>query len=80
MHETRPDFLIHCGDTIYADGPILPEVTEPDGHVWRNLVTQEVSKVAQSLEEFRGRHRPAPTVEVLFACSDDAPCPSTPVR
>lgn len=57
MHETRPDFLIHCGDTIYADGPIAAEVIEPDGHVWRNVVTEEVSKVAESLEEFRGRHR-----------------------
>jgi alkaline phosphatase D len=22
MRQTRPDFFIHCGDTIYADGPI----------------------------------------------------------
>ena len=32
-------------------------MTEPDGQVWRNLVTEEVSKVAESLTEFRGRHR-----------------------
>jgi len=57
MHETHPDFLIHCGDTIYADGPIPPAVTEPDGQVWRNVVTEEVSKVAESLKEFQGRHR-----------------------
>lgn len=57
MHATRPDFFVHCGDTIYADGPIPESVTEPDGQVWRNLVTPEVSKVAETLTEFRGRHR-----------------------
>ena len=57
MHETRPDFFIHAGDTIYADGPIAAEVVEPDGQVWRNLVTPEVSKVAETLAEFRGRHQ-----------------------
>ena len=57
MHETRPDFFVHCGDTIYADGPIEARVTEPDGQVWRNLVIPEVEERAQSLAEFRGRHR-----------------------
>jgi alkaline phosphatase D len=57
MHETRPDFFLHSGDTVYSDSPIAAEVTEPDGRVWRNLVTEEVSKVAESLTEFRGRHR-----------------------
>ena len=57
MHATRPDFFVHAGDTVYADGPIQAEVTEPDGQVWRNIVTEEVSKVAESLNEFRGRHR-----------------------
>ncbi|WP_458113522.1 alkaline phosphatase D family protein [Arthrobacter sp. R1-13] len=57
MHATRPDFFIHAGDTIYADGPIAAQVTEPDGQIWRNLVTEEVSKVAETLSEFRGRHR-----------------------
>lgn len=57
MHNTRPDFFIHSGDTVYADGPIAETVTEKDGQVWRNLVTEEVSKVAETLTEFRGRHR-----------------------
>ena len=57
MHATAPDFFIHSGDTIYADGPIAAQVTEPDGQVWRNLVTEEVSKVAETLNEYRGRHR-----------------------
>ncbi|WP_426996773.1 alkaline phosphatase D family protein [Pseudarthrobacter sp. N5] len=57
MHNTRPDFFIHSGDTIYADGPIAATVTEKDGQIWRNIVTEEVSKVAETLTEFRGRHR-----------------------
>ncbi|WP_115787552.1 alkaline phosphatase D family protein [Arthrobacter silvisoli] len=57
MHQTRPDFFIHSGDTIYADGPIAATVTEKDGQLWRNIVTEEVSKVAETLKEFRGRHR-----------------------
>jgi alkaline phosphatase D len=57
MLATKPDFFIHSGDTIYADGPIAAQVTEPDGQIWRNLVTEEVSKVAETLEEYRGRHR-----------------------
>ena len=57
MHATKPDFFIHSGDTIYADGPIAAQVTEPDGQIWRNLVTEEVSKVAETLNEYRGRHR-----------------------
>lgn len=57
MLATKPDFFIHSGDTIYADGPIAAQVTEPDGQIWRNIVTEEVSKVAETLEEYRGRHR-----------------------
>ena len=57
MHATRPDFFLHSGDTIYADGPIAEQVVEPDGQVWRNIVIPEVAKVAESLAEFRGRHR-----------------------
>ena len=57
MHATMPDFFVHSGDTVYSDGPIAPEVVEPDGQVWRNLVIPEVTKVAERLTEFRGRHR-----------------------
>ncbi len=57
MHATRPDFFVHAGDTIYADGPIAETVVEPDGQVWRNVVTEEVAVVAQTLRQFRGRHR-----------------------
>jgi alkaline phosphatase D len=56
LRRERPDFFVHCGDTIYADGPIAAEVKLADGSTWKNLVTEEVSKVAETLKEFRGRY------------------------
>lgn len=57
IRRLNPDFFLHCGDTIYADGPISAEVKLPDGSLWKNLVTEQVSKVAETLDEFRGRYR-----------------------
>jgi alkaline phosphatase D len=57
MRNENPDFFIHCGDTIYADGPISETVIAENGAVWRNIVTEEVAKVAESLNEFRGRYK-----------------------
>lgn len=57
MLDTRPDFFLHCGDTIYADIEIEETLTEPTGEIWRNVVAEGVGKVAETLEEFRGRHR-----------------------
>lgn len=57
MLKHRPDFFIHNGDTIYADGPIQAEVKLPNGEMWRNIVTEEKSKPAETLAEFRGNHR-----------------------
>jgi alkaline phosphatase D len=57
MRAMRPDFFIHSGDTIYADGPIPGEVKLPDGSMWRNEVTEEKSKVAETLAEFRGAYK-----------------------
>jgi alkaline phosphatase D len=56
MRRASPDVFIHVGDTIYADQPIRPEVALDDGTVWRNLVTPAKSKVAETLEDFRGNH------------------------
>ncbi|HEX6142042.1 MAG TPA: alkaline phosphatase D family protein [Geminicoccaceae bacterium] len=56
MRQAEPAFFIHSGDTIYADGPIQAEQATPDGGVWRNLTTEAKSKVAETLEEFRGNH------------------------
>ena len=55
MLARRPDFLIHSGDTVYADGPMEETVELADGGTWRNLVTPEKSKVAETLDEFRGQ-------------------------
>lgn len=56
MRLVQPDFFLHSGDTIYADGPIPSSVNTPQG-LWTNLVTPEVAKVAETLDEFRGRYR-----------------------
>lgn len=57
MRSVEPDVFIHCGDTIYADGPLRPEVTLDDGGVWRNVVTEAKSKVAETLDDYRGAYK-----------------------
>ena len=57
MHQAGADVFIHTGDTIYADAPLPSEIRLDDGRVWRNIVTPEKSKVAETLDEFRGNHR-----------------------
>jgi alkaline phosphatase D len=57
MRRRSPDFFIHSGDTIYADGPISAQLTVEEGKIWRNLVTPEKSKMAESLAEFRGCYK-----------------------
>ena len=57
MRQREPRFFIHSGDTIYADGPIQASVQAENGRVWQNIVTPEVAKVAETLDEFRGRYR-----------------------
>jgi alkaline phosphatase D len=57
MRQRNPLFFIHSGDTIYADGPIASSAVAENGLVWTNIVTPEVAKVAETLNEFRGRYR-----------------------
>ncbi len=57
MRGNRPDFFVHCGDHIYADCPIPAQRRLPDGRVWTNIVTEEKSKVAETLAEFRGNYK-----------------------
>lgn len=57
MRRLDPDFFLHSGDTVYADSPIEPVVELPEGGEWRNVTTEEKSKVAESLAEFRGNFR-----------------------
>ncbi|KGJ18253.1 alkaline phosphatase D family protein [Paracoccus sanguinis] len=57
MGQHELDFFIHSGDTIYADGPMKPEQEHANG-VWKNTVLiPEVEKVAETLDEFRGRYK-----------------------
>jgi alkaline phosphatase D len=56
MRRSEPDVFIHCGDTIYADQPLLPEVKLDDGRTWKNVVTPAKSKVAETLDEYRGNY------------------------
>jgi alkaline phosphatase D len=56
MRQTRPDFFIHSGDTIYADNPLVETIRLDDGSIWKNLVTPSKRKVAETLEDFRGNH------------------------
>jgi alkaline phosphatase D len=57
IRRARPDFFINSGDLIYADNPIAPELPLDDGTVWKNLTTEAKSKVAETLDEFRGNYR-----------------------
>lgn len=57
MRLEKPDFFIHSGDTIYADGPISETQMAENGRIWNNLVTEEVSKVAETIGEYRGRYK-----------------------
>ncbi len=70
MRRAEPDFFIHSGDNIYADGPIVETVTAEGGRTWRNIVTPEVAKVAETLAEYRGPNtfnlQTAPSAETDF--------------
>jgi alkaline phosphatase D len=55
MANHDPDFFIHSGDTVYSDGPIKAETEITGGGVWKNIVAEGVEKVAETLDEFRGR-------------------------
>ena len=57
MRQRNPLFFIHSGDNIYADGPVAETAVAEQGRVWTNIVTPQVAKVAETLDEFRGRYR-----------------------
>ena len=57
MLKNKPDFFIHNGDNIYADGPIDAEKKMPNGQIWKNIVTEDKSKPAETLAEFRGAYK-----------------------
>lgn len=52
----QPDFFLHSGDTVYADGTMQDEVELKDGTKWVNKVLiDEKRKVAETLAEFRAQ-------------------------
>ena len=55
LRQAHPAFLLHAGDMIYADNPIVAELTLPDGRIWRNVTNERVARVAQELDDFRAR-------------------------
>lgn len=56
MAQHRPDFFIHSGDTVYADGPMTDEVAKDGEVIWKNTtLIDEKRKVAETLDEFRGQ-------------------------
>jgi alkaline phosphatase D len=56
MAKHQPDFFIHSGDTIYADGAMNDSVDFKDGTKWVNKVLiDEKRKVAETLAEYRGQ-------------------------
>ncbi len=57
MHRNARDFFIHCGDNIYADCPIAAEKKLADGTTWRSIVTEEKSKPAETLADYRGNYK-----------------------
>lgn len=52
-----PDLFVFSGDRIYADSALKSEVALPDGTVWRNLLTEPMTHVAETLDDFRARYR-----------------------
>ena len=57
MRRAQPDVFINVGDTIYADQPAPGRSEARRWQVWKNVVTEAKSKVAQTLADFRGCHQ-----------------------
>jgi alkaline phosphatase D len=57
MLRSRPDFFVHCGDSIYADCTVPAQQKLPNGEIWRNIVTEEKSRVATTLADYRGNYK-----------------------
>ncbi|WP_204332550.1 alkaline phosphatase D family protein [Geodermatophilus sabuli] len=73
VRRLEPDFFVHCGDSVYADVPLAERVDLPDGRVWRNVVTPEKSKVAETLDEYRGQHRYNRLDDNVLRCAAEVP-------
>ena len=45
IRAAEPAFLLHSGDLIYADNPILAQQQLADGRIWRNVTNERVGRV-----------------------------------
>jgi alkaline phosphatase D len=70
----RPDFFLHSGDTIYADGPMKDSVDLEGGGTWKNVVLVDAKrKVAETLDEYRGQWKYNMLDEHVRALAADVP-------
>ncbi|MFW0783541.1 alkaline phosphatase D family protein [Gordonia sp. CPCC 206044] len=56
MADRGPDFFIHSGDAIYADGPIEATQEQNNGEIYRNITSPAKSHVAQTVDDYRGNY------------------------
>src|SRR5262245_9343307 len=57
MLANKPDFFVHCGDSIYADCTIPAQQKLANGEIWRNIVTEGKSKIAITLDDYRDNYK-----------------------
>jgi alkaline phosphatase D len=57
IRKLAPQFFVNSGDVCYADNPVSSEIRLDDGTIWKNVITEGKSKVAETLEEFRANYR-----------------------
>jgi alkaline phosphatase D len=56
MADRRPNFFLHSGDAIYADGPVPETQKQNDGGTYRSVTAPAKDHVAQTLDDFRGNY------------------------
>ncbi len=56
MADRRPDFFVHSGDAIYADGPVPETQKQNDGGMYASVTAPAKDHVAQTLDDFRGNY------------------------
>lgn len=56
MADRRPDFFVHSGDAIYADGPVPETQQQNDGGTYASITAPAKDHVAQTLDDFRGNY------------------------
>lgn len=56
MADRQPDFFVHSGDAIYADGPVPETQKQNDGGTYASVTAPAKDHVAQTLDDFRGNY------------------------